>query len=318
MEYKDYYATLGLPRDADQTAIKQAYRRLARKYHPDVSEEPDAANRFKGVREAYEVLKDPRTRAAYDRLGSRWRAGETFQPPPEWAAQGHARTADFDFSEFFESLFGAAGRASAASSRGARQTGRSGRRRDDSTQERYRLEITLEEARQGGERTVRVPAADDERGEATRAIRVRIPPGVEPGQAIRLAGQGTRPGTDLYLELRLLPHRMFSLDGLNVCLDLPVTAWEAALGARIQVPTLGGPVALNLPAGVESGKRLRLKGRGLGARCCGDQLVTVRIVVPAASTDEQRALYTRLADEFQFNPRAGWFDERDAGSGGAS
>jgi len=310
MEYKDYYKILGVPRGASQEEIKRAYRRLARKYHPDVSKAPDAEERFKEINEAYEVLKDPEKRAAYDRLGSGWQAGQEFRPPPDWEEvfggfrAGAAGAEDLGgFSEFFETLFGGGFRSRGGTGAGFRMRG----------QDQFaRLRITLEEAYRGGTRTLELQVPEiDARGRAvtrTRRIQVRIPPGVTEGQQIRLAGQGAPgvgggPPGDLYLEVELAPHPHFQAEGRDIHLTLPVTPWEAALGAKILVPTLGGPVSLKIPPGSQSGRKLRLKGRGLPGRPAGDQYVTLQIVTPPADTPQRRAFYERMREAMPMNPR---------------
>ncbi len=313
MEYKDYYKILGVPRNASQEEIKRAYRRLARKYHPDVSKEPDAEERFKEVSEAYEVLKDPEKRAAYDRLGSAWQAGQEFHPPPDWEEifagfrqEGGAAGGEGlgGFSDFFETLFGGGGFA-----RGSRRAGGFRMRGQD---EFARLRITLEEAYHGGTRTLELQTPEmDEAGRVrarTRRIQVRIPRGVTEGQQIRVPGQGAPglgggPPGDLYLEVEFAPHPHFRAEGRDIHLTVPVTPWEAALGAKILVPTLGGPVALKIPPGTQSGRRLRLKGRGLPGSPPGDQYVTVQIVTPPADTPARRALYERMREEMPMSPR---------------
>ncbi|MBN2887432.1 MAG: DnaJ domain-containing protein [Chromatiaceae bacterium] len=292
MQYKDYYQTLGVARGASQDEIKKAYRRLARKYHPDVSQEPDAERRFKEINEANEVLRDPKKRAAYDALGSHWRAGQEFRPPPGGAGSAF----DFetagreDFSDFFSSIFGRAF--------GGDETPRprQGRHR------RIRLELSLEEAHSGVTRQIEV-----ERG--GRSLNVRIPAGATEGRQIRLAGQGAPgrnggPPGDLYLEVRLKPHRLFKVEGRDIHLHLPIAPWEAALGASVTVPTLGGAVALKIPPGSQSGRRLRLKGRGLPGDPPGDQIVILTIHTPPADSPRARELYAAMQRDLAFNPRA--------------
>jgi curved DNA-binding protein len=311
MKFKDYYETLGVTRDATADDIKRAYRRLARKYHPDVSKEADAEDRFKEVGEAYEVLKDPEKRAAYDQFGSDWKAGQEFRPPPGWdvgfeyAGSGPGRG---EFSDFFETLFGRMDSMRGASPGGFRT--RSMRTRGED--HHARIQVTLPEAYAGASRTfsLKMPetTADGRVVTRSRNIRVSIPKGVHEGQKIRLTGQGAPglgggPAGDLYLEIALQPHPYFTTEGNDVHLTLPVTPWEAALGAKIQVPTLGGNVDLKIPAGSQSGSRLRLKGRGLPGKMPGDQIVTLRIETPVADTEEKRRLYEKMKQAMPSNPR---------------
>lgn len=308
MEFKDYYKILGLERKATQDEIKSAYRKLARKYHPDVSKEADAEERFKEVSEAYEALRDPEKRAAYDGLlDGRWQEGQEFRPPPGWDS-GFEFSGGFGdeaaarhFSDFFESLFGGGG------ARGAR--GRGGIRGED---HHARIKIALEDAYHGATRTITLQAARaDEHGRVTlrpHSLNVKIPAGVTEGQRIRLAGQGGQamgdaPPGDLYLEILFEAHPQYKADGRDIYLNLPVTPWEAALGAKVPVPTLGGAVDLKIPAGTQSGQRLRLKGRGLPGSPPGDQYVVIQIHAPKAENDEQRRLYEQLAEAMPVNPR---------------
>jgi curved DNA-binding protein len=296
MEFKDYYKILGVEPTATADEVKKAYRKLARKYHPDVSKEANAENRFKDVAEAYEVLKDPDKRAAYDQLGSNWQAGQGFSPPPDWhGGEGfefRSGAGGGGFSDFFDSLFGRG----FGDERGPR---RPAGREDQHAQ----IRITLEDAFHGSTRTVNLSQADGR----TRTLEVRIPKGVRAGQRIRLAGQGGH-GADLYLEIDFAPHRLYRLEGADLYLDLPVTPWEAALGATVKVPTLGGPVELTIPAGSQSGDRLRLRGRGLPAKPApGDQYVVLKLVTPPARTEAARELYRRLAAELPLDPRQDLF-----------
>lgn len=298
MRYKDYYKILGIDRSATADEIKKAYRRLARKYHPDVSKERDAEARFKEIGEAYEVLRDKEKRAAYDQLGANWRAGQEFKPPPGWedlargfGSGGFTRGATGGgFSEFFESLFGG-GFERAARGRGFAAPGAA---------LQASLEVTLEEVYQGARKTVRLDQG--------RTLEVRIPMGITDGQRIRLAGQGAAgiggARGDLYLELHIAPHPYFRLDGRDVLLELPVAPWEAALGATVTVPTLGGRVEVKIPPGSQSGRKLRLKGRGMPSHVPGDQLVIVQIATPLADSERARDLYKRMAKEMPFDPRA--------------
>lgn len=296
MQFKDYYETLGVAATADEGEIKSAYRRLARKYHPDVSKEANAENRFKDVAEAYEVLKDPDKRTAYDQLGSNWQAGQGFSPPPGWrGGEGFEFRSGggAGFSDFFDSLFGRG----FVGSQGPQR--RSARGED----QQARVQITLEDAFHGSSRAVNL----SQPGGRSRTLEVRIPKGVRAGQRIRLAGQGSHGG-DLYLEIEFAPHRLYRLEGADLYLDLPITPWEAALGATVKVPTLGGAVELNIPAGSQSGDKLRLRGRGLPATPTpGDQYVVLKMVTPPAQTDAARELYGRLAKELPMDPRRALF-----------
>lgn len=307
MEYKDYYKIMGVARDASEDDIKRAYRRLARKYHPDVSKEPNAEERFKEIGEAYEVLRDAEKRAAYDRLGSGWHGGEEFTPPPNWqgGAEGFTREDATQFSDFFESLFGGRFRTGGARSAGA---GFQMRGQD----EHAKILLSLEDAYGGASRAFQlgIPEIDDQGRVVmrTRTLQVKIPAGVIPGQQIRLTGQGATgvgggPNGDLYLEVDLQPHPLYQVEGKDVYVTLPLAPWEAALGASLPVPTLGGRVEVKVPAGSQSGQKLRLRGRGLG-KTPGDQYVVLQIQVPKATTPKARELYERMARELPFNPRA--------------
>ena len=298
MEYKDYYKILGVERSVSQDELKKAYRRLARKYHPDVSKEKDAETRFKEVNEAYEVLKDSEKRQAYDQLGANWKAGQDFRPPPGWEQSVHFNAGGMGagtggFSDFFESLFGGGFR------RGTGRTG--GVFRSKGTDQYASIRLGLGDAYHGGSKTVRLAGG--------KALQVKIPRGVSDGKQIRLAGQGA-PGTggapsgDLYLKVNIEPHAYFKLDGKDILLELPVAPWEAALGASIKVPTLGGRVELKVPPGSQSGAKLRLKGRGLPGNPPGDQYVVVQIATPPASTEAERDFYERMQKELPFDPRA--------------
>lgn len=311
MEFKDYYKIMGVSRDASQEEIKRAYRRLARKYHPDVSKEPDAEQRFKEVGEAYEVLSDPEKRSAYDTLGQDWKAGQQFRPPPNWEQNFDVRggrgfggfSTSGGFSDFFDALFGGG---SIRAGRGARSFDLRG---DDL---QTRITLTLDEAYRGTTKTLNLQMPEiDNAGvvrERTRALTVRIPAGATHGQRIRLPAQGGaaigsgRPG-DLYATVELAPHPFFKLEDRDVLLQLPVTPWEAALGATIKVPTLGGAVDLKVPKSSRPEQKLRLKGRGLPGNPPGDQLVTLQIVAPPATSAEAEQLYQEMAAKMPFNPR---------------
>jgi curved DNA-binding protein len=299
VEYKDYYEVLGLPRDASQEDIRRAYRKLARRYHPDLNQESDAEERFKEVSEAYEVLSDPEKRERYDDLGTRWRSAEGAAGPDfddlfgqQGFGGGDVRVefGDGAFSEFFERLFG---------DRGATATTGPVRGRDHEAL----LELSLEEALAGGKRRLSL--------EDGRSFEVNIPAGVREGQRIRIAGQGASgrdggPQGDLYLRVRLRPHPRFRREADDLYLDVSVAPWEAALGATVPVQTLTGTAQVRIPAGSSSGRRLRLRGRGLpkqaGGR--GDLYASVQIAVPKRLSDEERELFERLASVSEFDPRA--------------
>lgn len=312
MEFKDYYQILGIDRDATQDEIKRAYRKLARKYHPDVSKEPQAEERFKEVGEAYEVLKDPEKRAAYDQLGANWKAGQDFRPPPDWDQGfefhgGGFTSADAEqFSDFFESLFGRGGFA-----RGYGGTRREYHARGEDTY--AKVLIDLEDAYHGATRTLSLKHTElgpDGRPQVkTRALNVRIPKGVRQGQHIRLAGQGGAglgkgAAGDLYLEVEFRPHRFYKVEGKDVYLTLPVAPWEAALGATVKVPTPAGVVDVKIPPNSSGGRKLRLKGRGIPAREPGDFYVVLQIALPKAETDTARQAYREFERALAFNPRA--------------
>jgi len=327
MEFRDYYKVLGVERTASADQIRKAYRRLAHKYHPDVSKEPNAEARFKEMQEAYEVLKDPEKRAAYDQLGGQWKAGEQFRPPPDWGSgfefsgDGRARAGrsrgrgagprgfgagedgglgEQGFSEFFSSLFGGGSPFAAEGRRPGRD-------------HHARIEIDLEEAFRGTTRMLELKRPelkpDGTLELRNHTVRVTIPPGVTAGQLIRLAGQG-EPASgrgsagDLYLETHIRPHRLFQLDGRDVTLTLPVAPWEAALGASVTVPTLGGPVEVQIPPGSQSGQKLRLRGRGLPGKPAGDQFVQLKVVLPPGTSPEAKALYEEMRRKLNFDPRA--------------
>ncbi|MEZ5670676.1 MAG: DnaJ C-terminal domain-containing protein [Alphaproteobacteria bacterium] len=311
MEYKDYYKALGVAADAPLDEIKRAYRTLARKYHPDISKEPGAEERFKEISEAYEALKDPEKRAAYDQLGRDFQAGQQFRPPPGWDAgfehrEHYAETDTSEFSDFFEALFGRA----RAGSRG--RAGTQGGFQARGGDHQARVLIDLEDAYGGATRALTLRAAElGEDGRVRmkeRTLNVRIPKGVREGQLIRLAGQGDPgygggPPGDLYLEVAFNPHARYRVEGADVYLDLPVTPWEAALGAKVKTPTPSGAVDLAVPAGSRQGRRLRLKGRGIPGDPPGDLFVVLQIALPPADSDAARAAYRALAEAAPFNPR---------------
>ncbi len=309
MEFKDYYAIIGVSRDATQDEIKRSYRKLARKYHPDVSDEPQAEDRFKEVGEAYEVLKDPEKRAAYDQLGAQWQPGQDFRPPPDWDQDvgfrdgGYTQADAAQFSDFFESLFGGRGRG------GGRSGGQIRVRGED---HHARVSVDLEDSYTGAERAITLRAPElTEDGHVIlreRTLNVRIPKGIRSGQKIRLAGQGG-PGLgdgesgDLYLQVELNPHGMYRVDGRDVTLDLPVSPWEAALGATVKSPTPSGPVDLRIPRNSNQGSKLRLKGKGIPGKEPGDMYVVLKVTLPP-SNDDSPALYQKMKEQMAFNPRA--------------
>jgi curved DNA-binding protein len=338
VEYKDYYRTMGVSREASQDEIKRAYRKLARKYHPDISKEPDAEQRFKEVGEAYAVLGDAEKRAAYDRLGSDWRAGQEFRPPPDWGAgmgsgaatgaggfnygarggfrSGNTSGAEYGadlggFSDFFESLFGGEDFRRARAERGAGRYTRAGARGGDN---HARIAISPEDAYHGAARSITLQSVEPDSSGRLRAkertLNVRIPRGVYQGQHIRLAGQGN-PGLgggaagDLYLEIDFQPHPLYRVEGRDVFLDLPIAPWEAALGATVRAPTPeGAPISFKVPAGARTGGRLRLKGRGIPANPPGDFYAVLQIVVPPATAAAEQDAWRELERKVPFNPRA--------------
>ena len=314
MEYKDYYKIMGVDKKATDAEIKRAYRKLARKYHPDVSKEADAEVKFKEVGEAYEVLKDKEKRAAYDQLGSNWNAQQDFNPPPGWdpggfGAGGGHHSRDYgdgqaeDFSDFFESLFGQ-GRSTGSRRRGFQMQGEDNH---------AKIQIDLEDSFNGASRSISLQmpetGPDGRVTHRTRTLKVSIPKGIKQGQQIRLTGQGSaghgggKKG-DLYLEVEFRPHRHYRVEGEDIFLDLPLAPWEAALGAKIKVPTPAGAIDLKIPAGSQAGKKLRLKGRGIPSKAPGDLYVVVQIVLPPADDTKARELFEQMRDTVVFNPRA--------------
>jgi curved DNA-binding protein len=313
VEFKDYYQIMGVKRDATQDEIKRAYRKLARRYHPDVSKEPDAEAHFKEVGEAYEVLKDPEKRTAYDQLGANWKAGQEFRPPPGWDqgfefhGGGFTDTDTAGFSDFFESLFGRAGFAPGFGGGTYREFHARG------ADTHAKVLIDLEDAYHGATRTLTLKAseltADGRPQLRERTLNVHIPRGIRQGQHIRLARQGGtgmgkgEPG-DLYLEVEFRPHPFYHVEGADVFLDLPVAPWEAALGATVKVPTPTGAVDLKIPAGSASGRKLRLKGRGIPAKQAGDLYVVLQVALPPAESEAARAAYRDFERALAFRPRA--------------
>lgn len=322
VKFRDYYEVLGVSRNAAQEEIQRAYRKLARKYHPDVNKEPGAEEKFREINEAYEVLKDPEKRAKYDQLGSHWRAGQDFRPPPGWDVHfdfgtGHGQQEFFwsgsgDFSDFFEMLFGGQGfrRAQAA---GRSRPGAAWRQ--PGADRHATLRITLEDAFHGAAKTITLQgmttAIDGTVRPEVKSFEVKIPKGILPGQKIRLSGQGYEgvsggPPGDLYLEVEIEPHPVYRLEGRDLYVDLPVTPWEAALGAEVSVTTLGGTFSLKVPAGSQSGQKLRLRGKGMPnpRGTAGDLYAVLKIVVPKKLTREEKTLFEKLRDVSTFNPRS--------------
>jgi curved DNA-binding protein len=313
MEFKDYYDTLDVKRDAAQDEIKRAYRKLARKYHPDISKEPNAEESFKQVGEAYEVLKDPEKRVAYDQLGANWQAGQDFNPPPDWDQGFEFHGGGFtgadteEFSDFFESLFGQDGQRG-----GQAYTQREFHARGEDSH--ARILIDLEDTFQGASRTLTLKhmemGVDGRPVAKERTLNVRIPRGVRQGQHIRLAKQGGAgfgkgQAGDLYLEVAFAPHPLYHVEGKDIYLDLPVTPWEAALGSRIKVPTPTGTVDLKIPAKSVAGRKMRLKGRGIPSKDPGDLFVILQIALPPADSEDAKKAYHEFEQALDFNPRAG-------------
>ena len=314
MEFKDYYKILGVKADADGKEIKSAYRKLARKYHPDVNPEKGSGEQFKEVAEAYEVLKKAERRAEYDEL-RRYSsgAGNGFQPPPGWRSSSDAeRYADFgagqDFSEFFNSIF--SGRGDESHSRdGHHHFGLRGQ--DVEIEMPIFLEDTLADESKKVEYFI--PVTEGKRlSQIKKSLKVKIPLGVMDGERIRLKGQGTpgqgnAPSGDLYLHIRLVPHPLFDVQGHNLLLTVPLTPWEAALGTKVTVPTLQGQISLTIAPNSQTGKKLRIKGRGLKSRTgSGDLYAILKVMMPTTSNDKTKQLWKELADSANFDPRAEW------------
>lgn len=297
MKYQDYYQILDVPREASDTEIKKSYRKQARRYHPDVNSEASAEEKFKEVNEAYEVLKDTEKRQAYDRFGSDWKQGQEFN-----GGSGYHSVADGfsgDFSDFFESIFGDA------------QSGASRQRQIPKGDDQHlKLDISLEEAYLGGVKTIQfsqeIPGTGKLTGSQLTKLKINIPKGVTAGQKIRLSKQGyasTHGGEsgDLYLEMNILPHRLYKLEDKNINLRLPLTPWEAAQGTTLSIPTLDGEVRLKIKAGMLSGQKIRLKDKGMPG---GDQLVEVMIQTPPADSEVVQQFYSNMKKQFDFNPRS--------------
>ncbi len=310
MEFKDYYKILGIEPDADLKTIKTAYRKLARKYHPDVSVEKDAESKFKDIAEAYAALKEPEKRAEYDEL-RKYGHGQRFEPPPDWQPSGNHSG---DFSEFFESIFGTGGpRASTGGQNQYRETHFSFRGQDIETE----LPIFLEETLSDKQKTIsyNLPHYDGEGrrlADVKKTLNIKIPKGVTEGERIRLKGQGG-PGIgkgangDLYLHIRLVPHPLYDVEGHNLIITVPIAPWEAVLGTKVEVPTLTGTINLTLPPNSQTGKRLRIKGKGLFSKTgVGDLVAVIKIVIPEESDEESRQHWKTLLQKSNFNPRGEW------------
>lgn len=311
MEFKDYYKIMGVQRDATQDEIKRAYRKLARKYHPDVSKETNAEEKFKQLGEAYEVLKDPEKRVAYNQLGKNWKAGESFKAPPDWNSGFEFTGGGFtagdasSYSDFFETLFGQSFNSPHAAHARPHAQG---------SDHHARVMVDLDDTYHGVTRTIvlQVPEIDAQGHVLThqRQLNVKIPKGVKPGQQIRLSGQGSsvqsggRAG-DLYLEVEFKPHKLYRWEGANIFMDLPLAPWEAALGATVKIPTPSGVVDLKIPPGQQTGHKLRLKGRGIPGKQPGDFFAVIQITLPPADNDQAKEFYRKMETELKFSPRAG-------------
>ena len=299
VKFKDYYEILGVERKAGADDIKAAYRKMARKYHPDANKnDPKAEERIKEINEAYEVLKDPEKRSRYDQLGANWKSGDNFKPPPD-----SGFTFDFgnlgdlhnnkSFSDFFDMLFGQ------TFGSPQQQKAHGGTTRRQVLDQEADVELTLEELARGAKRTLQLSAP----GGKPRTIEVKIPAGLRPGKKVRVPGEGATAGGstvkgDLYLRIKVKPHPYFTIDGDNLVCELPVSPAQAVVGSEAVVTTIEGPVKIKIPAGTQSGRLLRLKGKGLPRRdggVAGDQLVRTKIVIPTEISDKERELYTELA-----------------------
>lgn len=324
MEYKDYYKLLGVSRSASKDEIAKAFKKLARKYHPDLNPNDKAAEtKFKEINEAYEVLKDEKKRKLYDQFGSDWEHGQNFQPPPGYenmnfgGGGGGFPGGAGGFSDFFETIFGGAAGGGGSFRGGFQQGGFPGGgfqerpRRGRDSEASY--ELTLDEAYKGGTKSItlqeQVTGPEGIPRMTTKTLEVNVPPGVKDGQKIRLAGQGNPgmsggPKGDLYLKIRLIPHSLFKVNDSDVILDLPLAPWEAVLGTTARIPTLEGAVEMKIPPGIGSGKKLRIKGRGLGSGAKkGDQFVRIMVQVPDKLTDEEKELWEQLKEQSDFKPR---------------
>lgn len=316
MKYQDYYKILGVDRDAETADIKKAYRKMARRYHPDVNSEADAEENFKQANEAYDVLKDDEKRKAYDQFGSDWKHGQDFNAGnyghgAGFGGGGGAGAADFN--DFFESIFSQNRGGGFGGGQGSPFGQRQRQRPAKGENQTLKLDITLEEAFGGGEKTIQISRSESAGGgiatPTLKKLKINIPKGVVSGQKIRLSKQGHPSASggdagDLMLEMNILPHSWYKLEGRNITLKCPVAPWEAALGAKVTVPTLSGQIELKIAAGMQSGQKMRLKGRGLSGKPDGDLFVEIQIKTPPASSDKEKEFYESMKDAFDFNPRS--------------
>jgi len=325
MEYRDYYEILGVDKKSSKEEISKAYKKLAKKYHPDLNpNDPKAEDKFREVTEAYEVLKDEEKRKLYDSFGSDWQHGQNFQPPPghenvHFGFRDDQRGAGYDFSDFFENIFGGGFERTSQGFRGSS----GGFRRDSFSGAGFSrkgqdaeavLELTLEEAYKGGSKSItlqeQVVGPDGRPTMQNKTLSVNIPPGIKDGNKIRLSGQGS-PGLgsgqsgDLYLKVKILPHAKFKLDGNNIVYDLALAPWESALGSSVRVPTLEGEIEMKIPPGASSGRKMRIRGKGMGRGAAkGDQLVRIMIKVPDKPSSEEQKLWKELSEISGFKPRS--------------
>ncbi|MBT3204902.1 MAG: DnaJ domain-containing protein [Gammaproteobacteria bacterium] len=320
MKYQDYYKILDVDRDADSATIKKAYRKLARRYHPDVNSEADAEDKFKEVNEAYDVLKDDEKRKAYNQFGENWKHGQDFNTGGFGGAGAGGGFTGGDFTDFFESIFsqgGASGFGGARAGGGFDGFGQQGQgfrqpRARKGEDQLLKLDISLEEAFNGGEKTIQISRSEQGAGgiatPVLKKLKINIPKGVTSGKKIRLNKQGHASASggvagDLLLELKILPHKWFKLEDKDITLKCPVSPWEAALGSKVTVPTLSGQIELKIAAGAQSGRKMRLKGRGLPGSPAGDMYVEIQIHTPPADDEETQQWYESMQQKFEFNPR---------------
>ena len=316
MKYQDYYKILDVDKGADKATLKKAYRKLARRYHPDVNSEADAEERFKEVNEAYDVLKDDEKRKAYDQFGGNWKHGQDFNSGGYAGGAGAGGFTGGDFTDFFESIFSQGGGAGFGGGRAGGGFGQNQGFRQPRAQkgenQNLKLDITLEEAFHGGEKTIQISRSEQGAGgiatPTLKKLKINIPKGVTSGKKIRLSKKGHASAYggetgDLLLELRIVAHKWFKLEGKDITLKCPVSPWEAALGSKVTVPTLSGQIELKIAAGVQSGRKMRLKGKGLPGNPAGDMYVEIQIHTPVAEDEETQQWYEAMQQKFDFNPR---------------